>query len=128
MRHRATASEGSAAHADDLYRSRLDSQIDMRHALVKLAQRMHWADLDEALSATLPPTPMAGGRPALPARLMAGLLYLKHTYNLSDEETCERWLESPYWQYFTGEVFFQTKMPCNLSSLAWVLSRNHGRL
>ena len=28
---------------------------------------------------------------------MAGLLYLKHAYNLSDEATCERWLENCYW-------------------------------
>jgi IS5 family transposase len=51
--------------------------------------------------------PAGAGRPALPIRLMAGLLYLKHAYNLSDEATCERWLESCYWQYFTGEVYFQ---------------------
>jgi len=29
------------------------------------------------------------GRPAKPTRLMVGLHYLKHTYNLSDEEVVE---------------------------------------
>ncbi|EIT71959.1 ISXoo4 transposase [Hydrocarboniphaga effusa AP103] len=48
---------------------------------------------------------------------MCGLLYLKHAYNLSDEALCERWLENPYWQFFCGEVFFQTRFPCDPSSL-----------
>ena len=48
---------------------------------------------------------------------MAGLIYLKHANNLSDEDTCWRWLENPYWQYFTGEVYFQTRLPCDPSSL-----------
>ena len=30
---------------------------------------------------------------------------------------CERWLENPYWQFFTGGVVFQTTLPCNPSSL-----------
>ncbi len=48
---------------------------------------------------------------------IAGLLYLKHAYDLSDEAVCERWLENPYWQFFTGEVVFQTRLPCDASSL-----------
>jgi transposase, IS5 family len=31
-----------------------------------------------------------------PTRLMAGLAILKHTYDLSDEVLCERWVENPY--------------------------------
>ena len=78
MRHRSTAAEHDAVHAQELFRSRLDGQIDLRHPLAKLAQRMPWTELEDALSMTLPPAPVAGGRPALPVRLMAGLLYLKH--------------------------------------------------
>ena len=117
MRHRPTASQTPTAHADDLFRSRLESQIDLRHPLAQLAARMPWAELASALASTLPPAPAAGGRPALPVRLMAGLLYLKHAYNLSDDDVCVRWLENPYWQFFTGEVFFQTRLPCDPSSL-----------
>lgn len=36
----------------------------------------------------------AAGRPRLPIRLMASLLYLKHAYKLSDEELVERWAEN----------------------------------
>lgn len=35
-----------------------------------------------------------GGRPRLPVRLMAGLLYLKNSFNLSDEELVARWSEN----------------------------------
>ena len=117
MRHRVTASETAAARSEDLFRSRLDNLVDRRHALIRLAERMPWPALEDALKDTLPPAPVAGGRPALPVRLMAGLLYLKHAYDLSDEAVCERWLENPYWQFFTGEVFFQTTLPCDPSSL-----------
>lgn len=29
----------------------------------------------------------------------------------SDDSVVERWIENAYWQYFTGEEFFQTKQP-----------------
>jgi len=115
MRTRSTPAD--AAPADDLFRARLVNQIDLRHPLAKLAERMPWTALEEALVPSLPPDPAGAGRPALPVRLMAGLLYLKHAYDLSDEAVCERWLENPYWQFFTGEVIFQTRLPCDPSSL-----------
>ena len=102
MRHLSTASEGAEAMSQEPFRARLDELIDLSHPLAKLARVMPWAEIDVAVSATLPPAPVGAGRPALPIRLMAGLLHLKHAYNLSDEATCERWLESCYWQYFTG--------------------------
>ena len=38
------------------------------------------------------------GRPRLPVRLMVSLLYLKNSFNLSDEELVERWAENVQWQ------------------------------
>ncbi|RBC39683.1 IS5/IS1182 family transposase, partial [Xanthomonas oryzae pv. oryzae] len=102
MRTRRPAAE--QLPADELCRSRLEKQIDVRHPLVQLSHRLPWRALEQALSPRLPATTSAGGRPALPVRLIAGLLYLKHAYDLSDEAVCERWLENPYWQFFTGEV------------------------
>ncbi|WP_199913957.1 transposase, partial [Xanthomonas fragariae] len=101
--------------ADELFRSWLENQIDLRHPLARLSQRMPWTALEQALSSRLPATQAGGGRPALPVRLIAGLLYLKHAYDLSDEAVCERWLENPYWQFFTGEVVFQTRLPSDAS-------------
>ncbi len=97
MRTRRPAAE--QLPADELFRSRLENQIDLRHPLVQLSHRLPWSALEQALSPRLPVTTGTGGRPALPMRLIAGLLYLKHAYDLSDEAVCERWLENPYWQF-----------------------------
>jgi transposase, IS5 family len=50
------------------------------------------------------------GQPPLPTRLVAGLFILKHMDNLSDEALCERWVENPYFQYFSGEVVFRHEL------------------
>src|SRR5215468_4021236 len=47
-----------------------------------------------------------------------GLLLLKHIFALSDEEVCERWVYDPYFQYFTGEEFFQHAFPHERSDLS----------
>jgi transposase, IS5 family len=98
----------------DLFRSRLDQIIDMDHALAKLARTLDWRFLETRFGAAYKDGP---GQPPLPTRLMAGLAILKHTYGLSDEVLCERWLESPYFQYFCGEEFFQHRLSFERSSL-----------
>ncbi|WP_037471967.1 IS5/IS1182 family transposase, partial [Sinorhizobium fredii] len=52
-----------------------------------------------------------------PTRLMAGLAILKHTFDLSDEELCARWVENPYFQYLCGEEFFRHDLPFDRSSM-----------
>jgi transposase, IS5 family len=98
----------------DLFRSRLDAIIDMRHALVRLARTIDWRFLEGAFGAVYADGP---GSPPLPTRLMAGLAILKHTYDLSDEALCERWIENPYYQFFCGEEFFQHELVFDRSSL-----------
>lgn len=98
----------------DLLRSRLDGIIDMGHALVKLARTIDWSFLEQKFGAVYEDKP---GRPPLPTRLMAGLSILKHTFDLSDEVLCERWLENPYYQFFCGEEFFQHRLVFDRSSL-----------
>jgi transposase, IS5 family len=117
MRHRRSPVDSMEAVSQDLFRARLDQIIDRRHPLAVLAARMPWAAIESELSEVLPPAPTGAGRAALPLRLMVGLLYLKHAFDASDEEVCTRWLENPYWQVFTGEVYFQTTSPCDPSSL-----------
>lgn len=95
----------------DLFRERLDAIIDLRHPLVRLTGLMAWAEFDESFGMFYKPL----GRPAKPTRLMVGLHYLKHTYDLSDEETVERWVETPYWQYLCGFEFFQHDLPIDPS-------------
>ena len=78
---------------DDLFRSELVNLIDPRHPLVKLADRIDWSVFEREWSELFAsPT----GRSAAPPRLIAGLIYLQHAYNLSDEAVVERWVENPY--------------------------------
>jgi IS5 family transposase len=98
----------------DLFRSRLDQIIDTNHALAKLARAVDWRFLEEKFGAVYAEGP---GQPPLPTRLMAGLAILKHTYNLSDEALCERWVENPYYQYLCGEEFFRHDLPFDRSSI-----------
>ena len=98
----------------DMFRSRLDQIIDLSHELARLARLIDWGFLQERLSE---PYSAAHGYEPLPVRLMAGLSILKHTFDLSDEALCARWVENPYYQYFCGEEFFQHKPPFDRSSM-----------
>ena len=87
-----------------MFRNRLENMIDMRHSLVKLADAIDWEVFGREFGA-LYQTKV--GRPAARTRLIIDLTYLQFMYDLSDEAVVERWIEVPYWQYFTGEEFFQ---------------------
>ena len=99
---------------NDLFKSHLDQIVDMNHALAKLARKIDWGFLEGKFGAVYADVP---GRPPLPTRLMAGLAILKHTFNLSDEALCERWVENPYYQLFCGEAFFRHDVPFDRSSM-----------
>ena len=98
----------------DLFRARLDQIINMQHELVKLAHAISWRFIEERCGAVYSDGP---GMPPLPTRLMAGLAILKHTFDLSDEELCARWVENPYFQYLCGEEFFCHELPFDRSSM-----------
>ncbi len=98
----------------DLFRSRLDRIINLKHELVTLSKVVSWGFLETQCGEVYTEGP---GMPPLPTRLMAGLAILKHTFNLSDEELCARWVENPYFQYFCGEEFFCHKLPLERSSM-----------
>ena len=99
---------------DDLFKVRLVDIVNPQHPLVEMKDIIDWPLLDQELGHEFCAT---NGASALPTRLMVGLMYLQHTFNLSDEAVVERWVESPYWQYFCGEEFFQHKLPCHPTSL-----------
>ena len=106
------AARGSREDAD-LFRSRLEQIINMRHELVRLAGLVDWRFFDGRFSASYAET----GRPGVATRLMVGLHLLKHMYGLSDEGVCERWVSDPYFQFFCGETFFQHDLPIDRSSM-----------
>jgi transposase, IS5 family len=37
--------------------------------------------------------------------------------NLSDEAVVESWVANPYWQYLSGEGYFQFDFPCDPTEL-----------
>ena len=100
--------------SDDLFRARLDQIINPEHELLRLAAKIDWTWIDGEIA----PLYSEHGRPAVPTRFMIGLLLLKYIYALSDEDVCERWVENPYFQFFTGEEFFQHTFPHERSGLS----------
>lgn len=100
---------------DDLLRPRLVELIDARHGLVKLAALIDWEFFEQEWAGFFP---SHRGRPATSPRLIAGLMYLQHAFNLSDEAVIARWVENPYYQHFTGETFFQHHPPIDPSSMS----------
>ncbi|MFN3437128.1 MAG: IS5 family transposase [Acidovorax sp.] len=124
----------------DFFRQPLAEMIDPRHPLAVLAGRLPWAQIEAALAPRFarqvregraiaqddlfgPSLQVAGagvaaaGRPRLPLRLMASLLYLKHAYKLSDEELVERWAENVVWQHFSGMRFYEPRLPCDATQI-----------
>ena len=124
----------------DFFRQPLAEMIDLRHPLAVLASRLPWAQIEAALAPHFarqvregravaqddlfgPSLQVAGagaaaaGRPRLPLRLMASLLYLKHAYKLSDEELVERWAENVVWQHFSGMTFYEPRLPCDATQI-----------
>jgi IS5 family transposase len=112
------------ARHDDLFRARLDQIINMKHELVVLADKIDWTWLDAQLAGSFSDQ----GRPAEPVRFMIGMFMLKHTYALSDEQVWERWVQDPYFQYFTGEEFFQHQLAHERSGMSHWRKRIGDRL
>ncbi len=100
--------------SSELFRQPLIEMLNPKHPLVKLADVIDWPTIERSFAAHFA---SARGRPALPPRLVAGLLYLQHAYDCSDEAVVNTWIENPYFQYFTGETYFQTELPIDPSSL-----------
>jgi len=98
---------------------RLEDLVNPRHPLYKLSKRIPWDDIEKHFSGLY----HHSGRPAKPVRLMVSLLILKQLYNLSDESIVERWVENPYYQFFSGETLFQWEFPCHPTDLVYFRKR-----
>lgn len=125
---------------EDFFRARLEQMIDLKHPLAVLAQRLPWTEIESALAPLFEHkakpvhselaqdllggyekqtggSVSAAGRPRLSLRLMASLVYLKHSFNLSDEELVERWSENVVWQYFSGMEYYEPRLPCDATQI-----------
>jgi IS5 family transposase len=120
----------------DFFRSRIDAMINLNDPLAVLAKRLPWGLIEATVAAKFErqnragqsldgadlfgPTAVVvgagvgiGGRPKLPIRLMASLVYLKNCFNLSDEDLCARWSENVLWQFFSGLDYYEHRLPCD---------------
>jgi IS5 family transposase len=125
---------------DDFFRARIDAMINLNDPLAVLARRLPWAQLEALLAAKFERQERAGeifeshdmfgatrivegagisnaGRPKLPLRLMVSLAYLKHSFNLSDEELVVRWSENVLWQFFSGLDYYEHRLPCDATQI-----------
>ena len=91
----------------------LKDQLNPKHPLYQLANKIDWKSVESDFHEYY----IDFGRPAKPVRLMVSLLILKQLDNLSDESVVAKWVENPYYQYFSGETHFQWAMPCDPSDL-----------
>jgi transposase, IS5 family len=87
----------------------LADQLNQKHPLFLLAHKIDWSLFEDNFKKHYNEKM---GKPAKPIRLMVALLILKHVRNLSDENLVEHWSENLYFQYFSGEQFFQPNIPC----------------
>jgi IS5 family transposase len=76
--------------------------------MYQLAGKINWPLFDDAFKKHYS---QKMGAPSKPIRLMVSLLILKYVRNLSDENLVEQWSENNYFQYFSGQQFFQPKYP-----------------
>lgn len=107
----------------DLFRSRLSNQLNPKHELYVLANKIAWETI-EAEYSDLFRDDVKGGCPPKSVRLVVGMFLLQYLHNLSDEAVVRTWIENPYWQYFCGYDYLQWQLPMDPSSL----SRWRGRL
>ena len=99
-----------------LFQAELVHLVHAAHPLVRLASEIDWASFEAAFGAAYADSKV--GRPPAPTRLLVALHYLKYASDLSDEGVLAAWVENPYWQYFSGEKFFQHEPPIDPSSMS----------
>src|SRR3954447_21344377 len=87
----------------------LEDQLDQKHPLYLLANKISWNFFEDSFKKHYSEKM---GKPAKPIRLMVSLLILKHVRDQSDESLVEQWSENVYFQYFSGEQYFQPNLPC----------------
>ena len=114
--------------------------VNVSDPLAVLAGRLPWDQIEVVLAAKFEREDRAGevhesqdlfgstltvvgsglsnaARPKLPMRLMASLLYLKHSFNLSNEELVVRWSENLLWQFFSGMDYYEHRLPCDATQI-----------
>jgi IS5 family transposase len=98
----------------DIFEVPLERFLNPDHELVIGANQIDWDLLEESFK----PYYSSRGRPSIPPRKLIGMMLIKERFSLSDEKVLKIWPENPYWQYFCGEVHFQTQKPFSHGELS----------
>jgi IS5 family transposase len=104
----------------DLFGFSLVQLINLDHPLVRLSYEFDWEGIRREIE---PSFCDANGRAVADVRVVVGLFYLKSAFNLSDEQLLARWVENPYWQWFSGFETMQHKPPNHTTTLSRWRSR-----
>ena len=97
-----------------MFRNRLENIPGHHHELYRLSGLIEWEKFEQEFGKLY----AEEGQPGIPIRLMVGLTYLGHAYQLSGEEVVRSWVGNPYHQYFCGEEYFRHELPIDPSSLS----------
>ena len=65
---------------NDLFQSRLSSQLNPKHEMVILSKMIDWDSIEKEFSSFYDGDNSKGGKPPKPVRLMTGLLLLQHLH------------------------------------------------
>ena len=88
--------------------------IQKDHELCLLTARINWDEVEKDFSLYYC---VDNGRTSIPIRKILSLILLRRIFDLSDEQVITRWKENPYWQYFSGETYFQHQEPFDPTEL-----------
>ena len=91
MKPRPSPSSGDQGDLQ-LQKTKLSGLVHGGRPLVKLAQDIDWQHFDEVFGSYY----SEQGRIGISTRLLVALQYLKYSYDLSDEDVVQGWLENPY--------------------------------
>jgi len=86
-----------------LFKSRFSEQLNPKHELLRLAQKIAWNQLEIEFA---PLFTTGVGHPPIPIRLACGLMILQHMFDLSDEKVVETWLRIPIGKLSAVTIFF----------------------
>lgn len=97
-----------------LFQQRLSEMLNPSHELCILAGLIKWDEMEKLFCQLFQ---AEEGAPARPIRLMVAIMLLQNMYKLSDEAVVAKWVENPYWQFFSGYDFLEWKFPIHPTTL-----------
>jgi hypothetical protein len=89
-------------------------KLDPNNRWVVLSTVIPWESLEAKYAPQFSPT---NGAPAKPFRMAFGAVYIQQRLGVTDRETVELIMESPYLQYFIGMSGFQYLKPFDASTM-----------